>query len=433
LAFFVIWDLSMNTPHDPELLFRQAMEAHAQGRSAEALENLERAAALRPNHAGIWNNRGNILRDLGRFEEALASFDRSLALKPDSANALYNRANMLLLNLGRAGEALPAYDQALALNPRFAEAWNNRGNALATLGRFEEALASNDQALALRPDFAAALNCRAQILFEAGRVEEGFATFRHSAALAYGDGQTPGGPPYKLRHDREQQEYLAAIGGRSATGAVLAGPAVTPGNTEAGAQWQARRPQIAVIDNLLTPAALAELRNFCLEAPVWRKFYANGYLGAFPEHGFACPLLGQIGRELQAGFPDIFQDHPLLYTWGFKYDSRLTGIALHADEAAVNVNFWLTPDEANLDPQSGGLVIWDVAAPRDWDFAKFNTDTKAMRTFLAGAGAKSVTVPYRANRAVIFDSDLFHETDAIRFQDGYLNRRINVTMLFGRR
>ena len=42
-------------------------------------------------------------------------------------------------------------------------------------------------------------------------------------------------------------------------------------------------------------------------------------------------------------------------------------------------------------------------------------------------------VPYRANRAVIFDSDLFHETDTIRFKDGYLNRRINVTMLYGRR
>ncbi len=44
-----------------------------------------------------------------------------------------------------------------------------------------------------------------------------------------------------------------------------------------------------------------------------------------------------------------------------------------------------------------------------------------------------MTVPYRANRAVIFDSDLFHETDRIRFADGYQNRRINITMLYGRR
>ena len=44
-----------------------------------------------------------------------------------------------------------------------------------------------------------------------------------------------------------------------------------------------------------------------------------------------------------------------------------------------------------------------------------------------------MTVPYRANRAVIFDSDLFHETDQIAFKEGYLNRRINITMLYGTR
>ena len=47
--------------------------------------------------------------------------------------------------------------------------------------------------------------------------------------------------------------------------------------------------------------------------------------------------------------------------------------------------------------------------------------------------AKPIVVPHRANRAVVFDSDLFHETDTIRFKDGYQNRRINVTMLYGRR
>jgi hypothetical protein len=121
--------------------------------------------------------------------------------------------------------------------------------------------------------------------------------------------------------------------------------------------------------------------------------------------------------------------------WGFKYDSELSGINIHADEAVVNVNFWITPDEANLDPESGGLVIWDVAAPRNWNFDAFNATNSgiAIRDFLARNEASSVTIPHRANRAVIFNSDLFHETDRIRFKPGYLNRRINVTMLYGRR
>ncbi len=106
---------------------------------------------------------------------------------------------------------------------------------------------------------------------------------------------------------------------------------------------------------------------------------------------------------------------------------------MHADQAAVNVNFWIAPDEASNDPQSGGLVVWDKKAPLDWDFARYNTDEAAIRAFLAEKGAKPIVVPHRANRAVVFDSDLFHETDTIRFKDGYQNRRINVTMLYGRR
>ena len=41
-------------------------------------------------------------------------------------------------------------------------------------------------------------------------------------------------------------------------------------------------------------------------------------------------------------------------------------------------------------------------------------------------------MPYRCNRAAIFDGMIVHSTDAFRFKDGYENRRINVTLLYGR-
>ncbi len=44
-----------------------------------------------------------------------------------------------------------------------------------------------------------------------------------------------------------------------------------------------------------------------------------------------------------------------------------------------------------------------------------------------------VRVPYKANRAVIFNSDLFHETDEFHFGQHYTERRINITMLYGHR
>ena len=42
--------------------------------------------------------------------------------------------------------------------------------------------------------------------------------------------------------------------------------------------------------------ALEKLRRFCLDSTIWRQIYDGGYLGAFPEHGFAPPLLAQIAE-----------------------------------------------------------------------------------------------------------------------------------------
>ena len=56
-----------------------------------------------------------------------------------------------------------------------------------------------------------------------------------------------------------------------------------------------------------------------------------------------------------------------------------------------------------------------------------------IRRFLADSGATELRIPHRANRCVIFNSDLFHQTDEIRFAPGYAERRINITLLYGRR
>ena len=47
--------------------------------------------------------------------------------------------------------------------------------------------------------------------------------------------------------------------------------------------------------------------------------------------------------------------------------------------------------------------------------------------------AERLVVPYRGNRAVMFHSNLFHESDRIRFRDSFEDRRVNVSLLFGRR
>jgi hypothetical protein len=97
------------------------------------------------------------------------------------------------------------------------------------------------------------------------------------------------------------------------------------------------------------------------------------------------------------------------------------------------VNFWITEDEANLDDSCGGLKVWEHVAPKDWDFKAFNDQPGKIRDYLKTVGSEPTRYPYRANRAVMFDSDLFHATDQPRFREGYLNRRINITLLYGSR
>ena len=123
--------------------------------------------------------------------------------------------------------------------------------------------------------------------------------------------------------------------------------------------------------------------------------------------------------------------------WAYKYDSRLSGIDIHADFAAINVNFWMSPDDANLDSESGGMVIWDKEAPLEWAMDEYNTydpvQQDAIRAYLRENRATRLAIPHRQNRCVVFNSNLLHRTDDIHFRDGYENRRINVTMLFGHR
>ena len=90
-------------------------------------------------------------------------------------------------------------------------------------------------------------------------------------------------------------------------------------------------------------------------------------------------------------------------------------------------------DENNLAPEAGGLRLFDVPSPQDWSFYDFNVNKKKIYDFLDRhqSRERAIVVPHGCNRAVLFNSTLFHETDAIRFKEGYENRRINVTYLFG--
>ena len=480
--------------------FHLGTALHRAGRPAQAEPCYRRAIALAPELADAHHNLGIVLQQLAKHAKAEAAFRRVLLLDPRSTAAHFhlgvslaaqNRLDAAIAALRMAStlepdaapvhlylgmafqqrherlEAVACYRRAVELDPSLTMAIHNLGYVLRELGRLDEAIHWFRRAVALHPDAPGAHRALAVSLRDRGFTDEAFAAFRRTTELALAKPAKRTDhpiPPHRIKHDREQLDYLAENGLLAAAvslrdamartplpserfherfaalfhiegGERIEPHAINPQDDRAAMEtrWAESRPPIVVVDDLLSPRALEELRRFCRGSTIWRNEYRDGYLGTMMESGFAQPLILQIAEELAAAFPRIFRRLPLLQAWAFKYDSTLHGIGVHADFAAVNVNFWITPDEANLDPRRGGLVIWDRPAPLGWDFETYNREIGAIREFLARSGAKPLTVPHRANRAVIFDSDLFHETDDPEFKEGYLNRRINITLLYGRR
>ncbi|CAM9880961.1 unnamed protein product, partial [Sphacelaria rigidula] len=133
---------------------------------------------------------------------------------------------------------------------------------------------------------------------------------------------------------------------------------------------------------------------------------------------------------------------PLVQTWFFVYGGNdgevcTHGTKAHADNAMVNINIWLAPDSANLGSaqtgDGGGLTVFHAKPPDEWQFEDFNGNSTTAETFLREHDAGNTSVEHRQNRALIFNSMLFHQSDPFRFKKGFTNRRINLTLLMGSR
>ena len=190
-----------------------------QGRPAEALAPLEKAAALLPDDVETQINYGNLLHELGHLAEAEkcyrrlidsdprnaeahrllgltlrdggelalseASGRRALELKPDSAEALSNLGSILLAQ-GRVDEAEQCYRQTLKMRPLLAEAHYDLATMLNGQFRFAEAEAGFRRALDMKPDYVPALNNLGIALNATGQHVEAEAELQRALELSPG-------------------------------------------------------------------------------------------------------------------------------------------------------------------------------------------------------------------------------------------------------
>lgn len=189
---------------------------------------------------------------------------------------------------------------------------------------------------------------------------------------------------------------------------------------------------IHVVDGVFEPTALAALRTYLTQSTFWFDARPErGYVGAHLHDGLAGPLV----RDTATAVLDLARPYIgsalIAQVWAFKYAPVAAGIDLHADQADMNINLWLTDESHNIDC-AGGMTIFGARVPENWNFGMYNASPEMGRAYLKKIGAVEHRIPYRGNRAIIFPSRLFHQTDAVRFQRDYDKRRINMTIMADR-
>jgi tetratricopeptide (TPR) repeat protein len=445
-----------------------AQSQSALGQAGHAIASALRLIRVRPGDHRALAILGFVAWKSDRLDIALPALKASLILAPEARDVDMNLANVLV-RLQRAPEAISRYRRLARLVPTDPAAWLNLGVAWIASGDWKAAAGAYaryarltrgrpwNQAVAdpfpdLPAESVSTPSRRTAwhaLEFELSQLrhllEHGLlpADFEREAsayqALIQG---LDAGRRRAVAFDLDETEiggisryhgrltHLAATNWRESSH----GPALNPATAWRGveAAYRGAVPALTVIDDFLTPAALSALRRFCLDSTIWFELKGAGYLGAYFRDGFNDPLLLAIAEELSRRMPGIFADHPLRMIWAYSYEQSMVGINPHADFARINVNFWITPEEANLDPETGGLLIYRRPAPESWGFEQYNAAPGSeIMAFLGEDARTPIRVPHRQNRAVIFDSRLFHETDRLSFREGFENRRINITMLFG--
>ena len=426
-----------------------AVSHHKAGRLEQAEAAYREALGFAPGHPAVTHNLGVIAAARGQHREAIAQFNAAIAAEPHYAAAHYNRASALQA-LGLSRDALHSMAQVCAIDPGHYDAhralgflWlaeGESGRALDHFARTYELRRGEDRSGIANKSLTWA--ARDKLLHDAEQ-------FRYLAehrrdrlrfeALARNYEAVAQGVAQQAEPLSDQQ--LDTLGNDYNTAIHIAGAPEIEGRAiserpdrdalvrrfregEAGAVW---------FDDLLTPQALAALKRYLLESTIWHDFsHIGGFVASYLEDGLACPLLLQIVAEIRGAFPELLGQHPLSQAWAFKGLKATAAVDAHADDAAVSINFWVTPDHANRNPNGGGLIVCRASPPAAWQVHGYDADMAAISTFLDQHAGDSMVVPYRENRAVLFESRLFHRSGATDFATGYENHRINLTLLFGR-
>jgi Tfp pilus assembly protein PilF len=124
-------------PEHPHILHLAGIVAYRNGRTAEAIERMEKSQLLAPEVALYPRNMCEVYRGAGRLEDAVRAGRRAIELAPKDSRAYFNLALILYEKLDLE-ESVRVADEAIALDPEYPEAHFEKAEALLLAGKMKE-------------------------------------------------------------------------------------------------------------------------------------------------------------------------------------------------------------------------------------------------------------------------------------------------------
>jgi tetratricopeptide (TPR) repeat protein len=215
----------------PSKYLDQAETHYKQGELVAAIQDLNQAIEVNPDHAAAYYSRGKVRQKQAKFEAAIQNYNQAIEINPDYTLAYVNRGlthrlqgnletaiadlekakylfqdqgrikskkyQTLQINLakvyyeqgvntaknGNLDKALTSYTKAIKLNPNDAKAYNNRGFTYFQQENWQKAIQNYTQAIEINPDFALAYANRGLAYREKGNLDKAINNLEKAADL----------------------------------------------------------------------------------------------------------------------------------------------------------------------------------------------------------------------------------------------------------
>ncbi len=194
----------------------------------------------------------------------------------------------------------------------------------------------------------------------------------------------------------------------------------------------------SVLDAFLTLESLATLRTALLESTAWsaRSIDRENDGSRWTSHQLFCrhpeiTLIKDILREMYDAVPELLRNRPVVDWWAILSHEN-AGLFPHCDGGAIGLNLWLTPDEFNERPGTGGMVLFDVKRTQSMTANEYASGSGGCVKYVNNkTTGHFMRVPFQFNRAVLFDAWTFHATEPARFRGSDLHTaRLNLSFTF---